>query len=150
GARRALDRPVDQRHSRREVLLDDEEITLPFGDSRVVDAGDIEHDAPPTTESDLADRVLECLRVDGYAEACGQGASVEFRLGGLIDAAVDQGGPVGAVLVGPEVTREAAEEHRIPKGSSALDVEADTVCIADFERVARDEHGLAFGAANDL
>ena len=149
-AGRGLHRAVDERRARGEVLLDDEEVALPLRLIRRLDAVGVDVHARPPAHGHLAHVVLEVGGVDRDTEARGQGLAVELGVGREVHPAVDQGDPVGLVLVGAEVAGEPAQGDREPEGAPPLEVEPHAVPVAGLQRVARHEHRLAFRGADHL
>ena len=125
------------------MLLDDQEVALPFGRG----VGDVPPDdeAHPglAAQGHLADRVLERGRIDGHAEAGGQDLAVELRRGRPVDPAVDPGRAVGPVLVGAEVASEPGHRDRVAERAPPLHRQADAIGIAGLEGL----HGHGDGAA---
>ena len=102
------------------MLLDDQEVTLPFRGLGGDVPPDDQADPGLAAQGDLADRVLEGRRVDGDAEARRQDLAVELWRGRPVDPAVDPGGPSRPVLVGREVSSETREGDRVAERASPL------------------------------
>src|SRR5271157_3705587 len=99
------------------MLLDDQEIALPFGRRGGYVPPDGEPNAGLAAQGDLGGDVLESVRVDSHAEAGGQCLAVELGRGGPVNAALDPGRTVGPVLVGAEIARESGQGHGVAEGA---------------------------------